>query len=79
MEKVFEIYIKTTPERLWAADPRNAPSTCSARRSRATGRWGSRYTMSVGNGTVTLGEAKFSRWIRLAAWSRRCAHCGTRP
>ena len=28
MEKVFEIYIKTTPE-LWAAitDPRNAPST----------------------------------------------------
>jgi len=60
MEKVFEIYIKTTPERLWEAitDPeiRSKYNFCA----RATAEWkpGARFEMSAGGGSVALGEGE---------------------
>lgn len=58
MEKVFEIYIKTTPERLWVAitDPvMRAKYNFGASHSSA---WttGSAFTMSAQQGAVVLGE-----------------------
>jgi uncharacterized protein YndB with AHSA1/START domain len=58
MEKVFEIYIKTTPERLWKAitDPEiRSKYTFGARQSSD---WtpGSRYEMSAPNAPGLLGE-----------------------
>ena len=60
MEKVFEIYIKTTPERLWEAitDPEiRAKYNFGAC---ATSDWkpGSRYEFSAGGGSVALGEGE---------------------
>jgi uncharacterized protein YndB with AHSA1/START domain len=60
MEKVFEIYIKTTPERLWEAitDPDlRAKYNFGAR---ADSEWtkGARYELSAANGTVPLGEGE---------------------
>ena len=60
MEKVFEIYIKTTPERLWEAitDPDiRAKYNFGAS---ASSDWtpGARYEMSAGGGTVPLGEGE---------------------
>ena len=60
MEKVFEIYIKTTPERLWEAitDP-DIRSKYNFGAS-ATSDWkpGSRFEMSAGGGAVPLGEGE---------------------
>jgi uncharacterized protein YndB with AHSA1/START domain len=58
MEKVYEIYIKTTPERLWQAitDPEiRAKYNFGARQ---TSDWtpGSRYEMGVPGGELQLGE-----------------------
>ena len=60
MEKVFEIYIKTTPERLW-----DAIVTPEQREKYnfGAGVWGelkpgAKYTMSARNGTVMLGEGE---------------------
>jgi uncharacterized protein YndB with AHSA1/START domain len=60
MEKVFEIYIKTTPDRLWQAitDPDiRAKYNFGAR---ATAEWkpGARFEMSAGGGSVALGEGE---------------------
>jgi len=60
MEKVFEIYIKTTPERLWEAitnPERRAIYNC---RAGVVSDWkkGSRYTMGARDGTVRLGEGQ---------------------
>jgi uncharacterized protein YndB with AHSA1/START domain/DNA-binding transcriptional ArsR family regulator len=58
MEKVFEIYIKTTPDRLWEAitdpDQRSKYNFGAS----ITSDWapGSRYEMTAGGGTVALGE-----------------------
>jgi uncharacterized protein YndB with AHSA1/START domain len=60
MEKVFEIYIKTTPERLWAAITEPAQRAKYNFGASITSDWkvGARYTMSAGNGTVLLGEGE---------------------
>ena len=60
MEKVFEIYIKTTPERLWKAitDPEMRSKYNFG--ARVTSDWtaGSRYEMSHPSATGLLGEGK---------------------
>jgi uncharacterized protein YndB with AHSA1/START domain len=60
MEKVFEIYIKTTPERLWAAitDPAQRAKYNFGASIRSDWKAGSRYTMSARNGSVVLGEGE---------------------
>ena len=60
MEKVFEIYIRTTPERLWEAitDPEiRAKYNFGAA---MVGEWrpGARLSMSVAKGNLTLGEGE---------------------
>jgi uncharacterized protein YndB with AHSA1/START domain len=60
MEKVFEIYIKTTPERVWEAitDPEMRSKYNFG--SRQTSDWtqGSRYEMRSPNSPVLLGEGE---------------------
>jgi uncharacterized protein YndB with AHSA1/START domain/DNA-binding transcriptional ArsR family regulator len=60
MEKVFEIYIKTTPERLWEAitDPEIRSKYNFGVRVSSDWRPGSRYAMSARDGTVALGEGE---------------------
>ena len=54
MVKVFEIYIKTTPERLWEAitSPEMRRNTRSASTSNRTGRLDCPYTAQAGPDTV---------------------------
>jgi uncharacterized protein YndB with AHSA1/START domain len=60
MEKVFEIYIKTTPERLWEAitDPELRSKYSFG--TRVTSDWtpGSRYEASAGDGAVAIAEGE---------------------
>jgi uncharacterized protein YndB with AHSA1/START domain len=60
MEKVFEIYIRTTPERIWEAirDPDLRSKYNFG--ARVTSDWtpGSRFEMSARDGTVPLGEGE---------------------
>jgi uncharacterized protein YndB with AHSA1/START domain/DNA-binding transcriptional ArsR family regulator len=60
MEKVFEIFIKTTPERLWAAitDPEQRSKYNFG--ATVTSDWtpGSRYTMTAMDGAVNLGDGE---------------------
>ena len=60
MEKVFEIFIKTTPERLWEAitDPDQRSKYNFG--ARVTSDWtpGSHYEMSAMGGAVNLGEGE---------------------
>jgi uncharacterized protein YndB with AHSA1/START domain len=60
MEKVFEIYIKTTPERLWEAitDPDLRSEYNFGARVDSDWTPGSRYEMSAGGGAVPLGEGE---------------------
>jgi uncharacterized protein YndB with AHSA1/START domain len=60
MEKVFEIYIKTTPERLWEAITNPELRAVYNFGASITSDWtpGSRYEMSAGNGAVPLGEGE---------------------
>jgi uncharacterized protein YndB with AHSA1/START domain/biotin operon repressor len=61
MEKVFEIYIKTTPERLWEAitDPEiRSKYNFGARASAAEWKPGARFEMSAGGGSMALGEGE---------------------
>jgi uncharacterized protein YndB with AHSA1/START domain len=60
MEKVFEIYIRTTPERLWEAitDPEIRSKYNFGARVDSDWTPGSRYTMSAGDGTLALGEGE---------------------
>ena len=60
MEKVFEIYIKTTPERLWEAitDPEIRSQVQLRRRGHSDWKPGSRYEMGAGTATGALGEGK---------------------
>ena len=60
MEKVFEIYIKTTPERLWDAivTPEQREKYNFGAAFRCELKPGAKYTMSAGNGTVLLGEGE---------------------
>ena len=76
MEKVFEIYIKTTPERLWEAitDPEIRSKYNFGARIDSDWTPGSHYEMSARQ-TVRLRWAKgrTSRSTRRAGWSRACA------
>jgi uncharacterized protein YndB with AHSA1/START domain/DNA-binding transcriptional ArsR family regulator len=59
MEKVFEIYIKTTPERLWEAitDPEMRSTYNFGARVDSDWNAGSAYKMTAGpNGSIPLGE-----------------------
>jgi uncharacterized protein YndB with AHSA1/START domain len=60
MEKVFEIYIKTTPERLWEAitDPEIRSKYNFGARIDSTFTPGSRYEQSHPNGKTMLGEGE---------------------
>src|SRR3990172_8696751 len=60
MEKIFEIYIRTTPERLWEAitDPKQRSKYNFG--ASITSDWtpGSRFEMSARDGTFALGEGE---------------------
>ncbi len=60
MEKVFEIYIKTTPERLWEAITDGDIRTKYNFGARVDSDWtpGSSYAMSAMDGAVSLGEGE---------------------
>jgi uncharacterized protein YndB with AHSA1/START domain len=60
MEKVFEIYIKTTPERLWEAITNNEIRSKYQFGAGISSDWtpGSRFEMRVPNGTFVLGEGE---------------------
>jgi uncharacterized protein YndB with AHSA1/START domain/biotin operon repressor len=60
MEKVFEIYIKTTPERLWEAitDPELRSKYNFGARVSSDWTPGSRFEMSAMDGAVALGEGE---------------------
>ena len=60
MEKVFEIYIKATPERLWEAitDPEIRSKYNFGARATAEWKPGARFEMSAGGGSVALGEGE---------------------
>ena len=58
MEKIYEIYIKTTPERLWQAitDPEIRSKYQFGARQTSDWTPGSRYEMGVDGGDMPLGE-----------------------
>ncbi len=58
MEKVFEIYIRTTPERLWEAitDPEQRAKYNFGARQKSDWTPGSRFEMSAPNAPTLLGE-----------------------
>ncbi len=60
MEKVFEIYIKTTPERLWEAITDSEIRSKYSFGNRVTSDWtpGSRYEMSNPNAGAPIGEGE---------------------
>ena len=60
MEKVFEIYIKTTPERLWQAitDPEIRSKYNFGARQTSDWTPGSRYEMGAPNAPAALGEGE---------------------
>src|SRR5229473_7936743 len=60
MEKVFEIYIKTTPERLWEAitDPEIRSKYNFGMRQNTDWKPGSRYEMTAPNAPMVLGEGE---------------------
>jgi uncharacterized protein YndB with AHSA1/START domain/DNA-binding transcriptional ArsR family regulator len=60
MEKVFEIYIKTTPERLWEAitDPEIRSRYNFGARVESDWTPGSRFEMTAGDGAIALGEGE---------------------
>jgi uncharacterized protein YndB with AHSA1/START domain len=60
MEKVFEIYIKTTPERLWEAITDEEMRSKYSFGTRVRSDWtpGSRYEASARDGTVAIAEGE---------------------
>lgn len=60
MKKVFEIYIKTTPERLWEAitDPRQRAKYNFGAGVASDWEPGSHFRMAARDGTVVLGEGQ---------------------
>jgi uncharacterized protein YndB with AHSA1/START domain len=60
MEKVFEIYIRTTPERLWEAITDPDIRSKYSFGARVSSEWtaGSRYEMSARDGSFMLGEGE---------------------
>jgi uncharacterized protein YndB with AHSA1/START domain len=60
MEKVFEIYIKTTPERLWEAitDPEMRSKYTFGASVASEWTPGSRYELSAGDGSIMIAEGE---------------------
>ena len=60
MEKIYEIYIKTTPDRLWEAITDGEIRSKYSFGTRITSDWtpGSRYETSARDGSVALGEGE---------------------
>jgi len=60
MERVFEIYIKSTPERVWEAitDPEIRSKYNFGATQTSDWKPGSRYEMTAGSGTMLLGEGE---------------------
>jgi uncharacterized protein YndB with AHSA1/START domain len=75
MEKVFEIFIKTSPERLWEAitDPEIRSKYNFGARVASDWKPGSRYEMTAMDGAVNLGEGE----ILEADRPRRLVHSAT--
>ena len=77
MEKVFEIYIQTTPERLWEAITDREIRSKYNFGARISSDWtpGSRYEMSHRPAACSA-RARTSRSIRRAGSCRACARSG---
>jgi uncharacterized protein YndB with AHSA1/START domain len=60
MEKLFEIYIRTTPERLWRAltDPEDRAKFNFGARIHSDWQKGSKYLLDARDGTIPLGEGE---------------------
>jgi uncharacterized protein YndB with AHSA1/START domain len=78
VEKVFEIYIRTTPERLWEAITDGEVRSKYNFGSRVSSDWtpGSRMEMSHPNADGLLGEGEILEVDPLADWSTPCLRCG---
>ena len=78
MEKVFEIYIKTTPERLWEAitNPEMRAKYTFGINIRSDWGPGSSYTGMAGNPPTSILEARTWKSIRPDAWFRASERCG---
>jgi hypothetical protein len=78
MEKVFEIYIRTTPERLWEAITDGEIRSKYNFGARVTSDWtpGSRYEMSAGTALWPWGRGRTSRSTRRAGSSRAWLRSG---
>ena len=78
MEKVFEIYIRTTPERLWEAitDPEIRSKYNFGTRIRSDWTPGSHYRDDPRRRAGTLGEGRTSRSTRHAGWCRPWTRSG---
>ena len=78
MEKVFEIYIKTTPERLWKAltDPAQRPAYNFGGTVESDWVPGSRYVMTHPGTRDRSARARTSRSIRHGAWCSRSMPSG---
>jgi uncharacterized protein YndB with AHSA1/START domain len=80
MEKVYEIYIKTTPERLWEAitdsEQRQKYSFGVGIESDWTA--GSSYAAVHPQAGIRISEGETSRSIRRGASSRASPRCGAR-
>ena len=73
MEKVFEIYIRTTPERLWAAitDPDDPDQVPLRHRIESDWQAGSGYELTTPASRFPWSRARTSRSTRPAGWCRR--------
>ena len=78
MEKIFEIYIRTTPERLWEAitDSETRAKFQFGNRVESTWAPGSQYQVTNPRARCRLSKEKTSRSIRPAGWCRQRLHCG---
>ena len=78
MEKVFEIYIRTTPERLWEAITDSETRSKYQFGMRLSSDWtqGSRFEMSNPGTGDLLGRVRTSKSIPLADWFRPWWRCG---
>ena len=80
MEKVFEIYIRTTPERLWEAITNPETRSKYSFGTRISSDWtpGSRFTMSHPNAPGPWERARTSRATRRAGWCSAWSRSGAR-
>ena len=81
MEKVFEIYIRTTPERLWEAitDPAIRAKYHFGVSAESDWTPGSSYTLDAsGQRQRRSPRARTSSSTHRTGWCRRCTPCGAR-